>query len=131
MSKIQGIGGIFIKARNATRMKAWYDTYLGTQISEKGYQSFHWNNPQDGKPGRTEFSIFDEKTDYLAPSASRYMINFRVENLPDFVDRLRKEGIELVGGIEEFPYGRFAWILDPEGNKIELWEPKEEGFDLT
>jgi len=105
--RITGIGGIFFKSADPKKLQAWYDKHLGLSMSGAGYHSFLWKDTPEPEKGRTEFSIFNNTTDYLNPSTSSFMINFRVENLVD---------------------GKFAWIMDPDGNKIELWEPIDDGF---
>jgi predicted enzyme related to lactoylglutathione lyase len=132
MKRVTGIGGIFFKSEDPKKLKAWYGQHLGFDITEWGC-SFRWIDPQhpDAKAhARTEWSPFKNDTPYFAPSEKPFMFNYRVENLVELLNVLKKEGITVIGDIEEFSYGKFGWILDPEGNKIELWEPIDEGFDL-
>lgn len=124
MGKVTGIGGFFFKSRDAAALRAWYQQALGIPISPYGSYEFEWrdlNEPE--KTGRTVWSPFEEKSDYFGPSAKPFMFNFRVEDLPGLLAQLKAAGVTQVGAMEEYDYGRFAWILDPEGNKIELWEP--------
>ena len=89
----------------------------------------HWRWPDDpDKIGYTQWSVFDAKTDYLNPSKKDYMINFRVEHIEELVEELKSNGMEVIGDIESFDYGKFAWVMDPEGNKVELWESVDEVF---
>jgi len=124
MGKVTGIGGVFIKAKDPKAMAAWYEKHLGVDFGGQSYMSFKWineNNPD--VPGSTVFSFFKTESDYFAPSASPFMINFRVKDLDVLLDRLIAEGVEVVGDLQSYEYGKFGWCMDPEGNKIELWEP--------
>jgi len=124
MGKVTGIGGVFIKAKDPKAMAAWYEKHLGVDFGGQSYMSFKWineNNPD--VPGSTVFSFFKTESDYFAPSASPFMINFRVKDLDALLDRLIAEGVEVVGDRQSYEYGKFGWCMDPEGNKIELWEP--------
>lgn len=123
MEKVTGIGGIFIKAQNPDAMAAWYRDHLGIATKD-GYTDFQWRekeNPE--KIGQTLWSLFPADTEYFKPSAAPFMINFRVADLEKMIEQLRKNGIA-VEAVQDFDYGRFAWVMDPEGNRIELWEPK-------
>ena len=130
MKRVTGIGGIFFKAEDPKKLKDWYGKHLGLDISEWG-STFHWIDPDhpDAKtPAQTVWSPFERDTKYFSPSEKQFMINYRVENLESLLDTLRQENVTIIGDIEEYPYGKFGWILDSEGNKIELWEPKDDGF---
>jgi predicted enzyme related to lactoylglutathione lyase len=127
MLKVTGIGGIFLKAKDAKALAAWYDRHLGVPFGENLYVNFKWineNNP--AIPGNTVFSFFKNESNYFDPSASMFMINFRVNDLEALLKKLKEEGVEIAGEILEEEYGKFGWILDPEGNKIELWEPVDD-----
>lgn len=126
--RVIGIGGIFFKSPDPKKLQAWYDKHLGLSMSGAGYHSFLWKEAVEPEKGRTEFSIFNNDTDYLNPSTSPFMINFRVENLEELLLLLKEEGVPQIGNTESFSYGKFAWIMDPDGNKIELWEPVDDGF---
>lgn len=126
--KVTGLGGIFIKSENPKNLKSWYSENLGLDTDEYGHM-FKWLKLEDPKKvGHTQWSIFDAKTDYLNPSKKDYMINFRVEYIESLVEQLKENGMELIGKIESFDYGKFAWVMDPDGNKVELWEPVDEVF---
>lgn len=127
MERVTGIGGVFFKAKDPKAMAAWYEKHLGIPFGGQSYVAFDWKNPDnpDGG-GTTAFSFFKQDTDYFLPSQSPFMINFRVKDLSALLNRLKEEGIEAIGKTESVDYGNFAWIMDPEGNKIELWEPAEE-----
>ena len=127
MQRVTGIGGVFIKSNDARALAAWYDKHLGFSFGENSYVNFIWvneNNP--AVPGNTVFSFFKKESTYFDPSASPFMINFRVKDLAALLATLKGEGVEIVGEMMEEGYGKFGWILDPDGNKIELWEPVDE-----
>jgi predicted enzyme related to lactoylglutathione lyase len=129
--KVTGIGGIFFKCKDPVKMREWYDTNLGLVTNEYGslFEFRSTDNPEE--INYLQWSPFGEKTKYFEPSKKDYMINYRVENLEGLIKELRADGIEIVGEIQEFEYGKFAHILDPEGNKLELWEPVDSVFTKT
>lgn len=123
MKKVTGIGGIFFKCKDPGKMKEWYKNHLGFDTNEYGTH-FEWRQNEDpAKKGSTQWSPFAETTKYFEPSAKDFMINYRVENLELLVEQLKKEGVTIVDNIESYDYGKFVHIIDPEGNKLELWEP--------
>ncbi|SRR6266496_1452314 len=123
MKRVTGIGGIFFKAKDAANMKQWYQQHLGI-VSDEGAASFRWREEeQPDNFGYTVWSVFPNDTKYFAPSTAPFMINYRVADLDDLLAQLRAEGVEVDDRVETYDYGRFAWITDPEGNRIELWEP--------
>jgi predicted enzyme related to lactoylglutathione lyase len=126
--KATGIGGIFFKCKNPDEMKEWYGKHLGLNTDEYGamFEFRKTENPE--QKGYLQWSPFPENTEYFKPSKKDFMINYRVENLEKLLEELSKEGVEIVGKMETFEYGKFAHIIDPEGNKIELWEPVDEVF---
>ena len=125
MKKVTGIGGIFFKCKDPKQIKTWYATHLGINTDPYG-ATFEWREAADpGQKGTTQWSPFAETTKYFEPSSKDFMINYRVENLEALVEQLKKEGVTIVDSIESYDYGKFIHIMDPEGNKIELWEPKE------
>ena len=125
MKRVTGIGGVFFKAKDQASLQEWYREHLGIPLQD-GYCVFPWRDPQDpDRAGSTTLSIFRGDTDDLEPSGANFMLNFRVENLDALLTALRAEGVNVLEKTESFDYGRFGWIIDPEGNKIELWEPKE------
>jgi predicted enzyme related to lactoylglutathione lyase len=127
MKRVTGLGGVFFKAKEPKVITEWYDKHLGLNFGSNTWSTFKWRERENPEQiGRTEFSIFSEKTEYYAPSKSPFMLNFRVENLEKLLEILRGEGVTIVGEMETFDYGKFGWILDPEGNKIELWEPIDD-----
>jgi catechol 2,3-dioxygenase-like lactoylglutathione lyase family enzyme len=123
--KVTGIGGIFFKVRNPERMTSWYRDHLGI-CAPDGHAHFPWrDHERPDEVGRTVWSLFPTDTDYFGPTPQSFMINYRVANLNKMLDQLRRSGVA-VEKVEDFEYGRFAWITDPEGNRIELWEPKSQ-----
>jgi catechol 2,3-dioxygenase-like lactoylglutathione lyase family enzyme len=125
MEKVTGIGGVFIRTRDPERMAQWYRDHLGIDTKD-GYIRFLWQSPErPAEKGCTVWSLFPGDTDYFGPTNPAFMINYRVANLDRMLDQLRAAGIT-IEKVEDYNYGRFSWITDPEGNRIELWEPKDE-----
>jgi predicted enzyme related to lactoylglutathione lyase len=125
--KVTGIGGVFIKAKNPKELCEWYDKHLGINFGKSTYTSFEWKEANnEAATGSTTFSFFKEDSNYFAPSTKAAMLNFRVENLEQLLEELKQAGVQVMDKVEEYDYGKFGWIIDPEGNKIELWEPKNE-----
>ena len=125
IEKVTGIGGIFFRVRDPAKMSAWYREHLGI-CAEDGHADFVWReHKQPDEIGRTVWSLFPADTDYFGPSRLAFMVNYRVSNLERMLAQLRRQGIT-VEKVEDYDYGRFAWITDPEGNRIELWEPKNK-----
>ena len=124
--RVTGIGGVFFKTKDVKATKKWYQKHLGFDTDDYG-TTFWWKD-KDGKDATTQWSPFKENTMYFEPSKKDFMLNFRVENLTELLVTLQTEGITIVGKVQEFDYGKFAWILDNDGNKIELWEPIDQAF---
>ena len=124
--RVTGLGGFFFKTKDPDKTKAWYAKHLGLPVDDYGC-SFKWKDEQN-KDCSTHWSPFKEDTSYFKPSEKPFMMNFRVENLVDLLKNLKEEGVTIVGEMEEYDYGKFGWILDHEGNKVELWEPKDEAL---
>lgn len=122
MKRVTGIGGVFFKAKDPEKLKAWYRTHLGIE-SESWGAVFHWRDDPRSADASTAWSIFPEETKYFEPSVKPFMINFRVEDLNWLLTQLRDEGVEVNSKAEESDFGKFSWVMDPEGNRIELWEP--------
>ena len=122
-SRVTGIGGIFFKARNPKALAQWYRQHLGIRIVNT-VALFTWRSGKDGKgKGHTVWSIFPAETEYFGEGGAQFMINYRVKDLDGVLAALRAEGVEVPRKVEDSEYGRFGWIRDPEGNRIELWEP--------
>ena len=124
--RVTGIGGLFFKTEDPAKLKEWYKKYLGFNTDDWGC-TFWWKD-ENNKPSSTQWSPFKSDTNYFTPSKKDYMFNYRVTNLAELINKLKYEGVKVVGKIEEYDYGKFGWILDPEGNKIELWEPIDTDF---
>ncbi len=126
MKKVTGLGGIFFKCNDPKGMNDWYAKNLGLPVNEWGTM-FDWLDADDpSKKGTTVWTTFPADTKYFNPSEKPFMINYRVENMAALVDELKKNNVTVVDEIAEYEYGKFVHILDPEGNIIELWEPKDE-----
>jgi predicted enzyme related to lactoylglutathione lyase len=127
--KVTGIGGVFFKCQNPENMKEWYGQHLGLVITDYGsvFETRRTDMPE--KKSYALWSPFEAKTDYFQPSEKEFMINYRVENIEELVKELREQGVEICDEIETYEYGKFVHIMDPEGNKIELWEPVDEVFE--
>lgn len=125
MKRVTGIGGIFIKARDPDALRAWYRDHLGLDVSEWGGVAFRWNADNPAAVGTTIWSLFKQESDYFAPSAAPFMVNYRVDDLHALLAALREEGCNVDEKVDESEYGKFGWVVDPEGNKIELWQPPE------
>ena len=126
MKRVTGIGGIFFKTKDPDKTKGWYKKHLGIESDQYGGQ-FVWrdlDNPD--KKCYTVWSPLTADTKYFDPSEKPFMFNYRVENLEKLLEVLKEEGITIVGEIETYDYGKFGWIMDLDGNKIELWEPMDE-----
>ena len=123
MKKVTGIGGIFFKSKDPKAINEWYKTHLGFNTTPFG-TNFEWREMDDStKKGITVWNPFEDNTKYFDPSKKDFMINYRVENLEALVEELKKADVTIVDKIETYDYGKFVHIMDPEGNKIELWEP--------
>lgn len=125
MKRVTGIGGIFFKSKDPKASMEWYHKHLGLNTNPYG-ATFEWYEGDDStKKGQTQWTPFPESTKYFEPSGKDFMINYRVENLEALVEELKQEGVTIVDAIESYDYGKFVHILDGEGNKIQLWEPKD------
>ncbi len=126
MQRVTGIGGIFFQAKDPKTMQAWYRQHLGIDVQDWGGAAFRWTGA-DGKPlaGTTAWCIMPAAGDAFAPSAAPFMVNYRVADVRGLLDALRKEGCRVLDKIDESEFGRFGWVIDPEGNTVELWEPPE------
>ena len=126
MKRVTGLGGFFFKSKDPDGIKKWYNERLGIPTDQYGW-TFWWKD-KDGNDCSTQWSPMNEDTKYYEPSKKQFMMNFRVDNLVELLKVLKEEGVTIVGEMEEHSYGKFGWILDPEGNKIELWEPIDAAF---
>ena len=124
MAKVTGIGGVFIKSAGAASdLSAWYAKHLGMDLESWGGAILKWPEDKSDDGGMTVWTTASSDSKWFAPSESSFMINYRVDNLAELIEQLRAEGIEVIQGPESHENGKFAWIMDPDGNKVELWEP--------
>ena len=123
MARVTGIGGVFFKSSNPKALSEWYRDHLGVPYKEGMGAAFSWENDPKVDEGMTVFNVFSASTTYFQPSSSAFMVNFRVDDLDGLLAKLAAEGVQIDPKREDADYGRFAWIYDPDGNKIELWQP--------
>jgi predicted enzyme related to lactoylglutathione lyase len=124
MARVTGIGGVFFKSKGkGTDLAAWYQKHLGLSLEDWGGAILKWPEDKSDDGGLTVWHVADGDTQWFSPSESAFMINYRVDNLGDLLAQLRESGIEVLKGPDSDANGKFAWILDPDGNKVELWEP--------
>jgi predicted enzyme related to lactoylglutathione lyase len=124
MQRVTGLGGIFFKSADPKALGAWYREHLGLEVTEWGGAIFNWGGA-DSAPGMTLWTPFSQDTTYMAPSTAQFMINFRVADLDALLAALRAEGCNVMDKTESSEFGKFGWVIDPEGNKVELWQPPE------
>lgn len=124
--RVTGIGGIFFKSKDPKASKDWYKKYLDFNTDDYGC-TFWWKD-KEGNDASTQWSPFKDDTNYFEPSTKDFMFNYRVADLETLIKTLRDEGVTIVGDMQTYEYGKFAWILDNENNKIELWEPIDATF---
>ncbi len=124
VGRVTGIGGVFFKCKDPNKVKQWYKTHLGLPVGQYG-TTFEWREAADSsRKGATQWTPFAETTRYFEPSSRDFMINYRVENLDAILHDFKRDSIIVTDTVETYPYGRFVHIMDIEGNKVELWEPK-------
>jgi predicted enzyme related to lactoylglutathione lyase len=127
MKRVTGIGGIFCKAQDPGKLREWYHRHLGITAAGQESAVFAWRSAEDADRARhTVWSLFQPDTRYFEPGKTAFMINYRVENLEWLLEQLRREGVEVDEKVEQHEYGKFGWIIDPEGNRVELWEPPKD-----
>ena len=124
--KVTGIGGIFFFSDNVQATKDWYTKNLGLEINDWGSSSFEFRNVNKPEEiGSLQWTPFKKESDYFAPSKKEFMINYRVQNIDGLVNKLKENGVTILDEMVSYDFGKFIHIMDAEGNKIELWEPKE------
>lgn len=129
LKRVTSIGGIFFKCQDPKKIRAWYAENLGLNTNDYG-AVFEWRQGADSsKKGFTQWSPFSEKTKYFAPSTKDFMINYRVADLETLLADLKQKGVTVTDSVETAEYGKFVHIMDPEGNKIELWEPNDIEYE--
>ncbi len=119
---VTGIGGVFVKSKDPKALAHWYKEVLGLDVSSWGGAALPFDNP--GHPPKVSWMAFPDATDHMAPSAREFMINFSVDDMDAMIARLTLKGVPILKRDDANPFGRFAWIQDPDGTKIELWQPK-------
>ena len=125
MAKVTGIGGVFFKARSDNKaLAAWYEKHLGMKLEPFGGAVLKWKEDKADDGGLTVWHLAEKDSSWFSPSTSSFMINYRVDDMDGLLANLRSAGVAIQSGPESHENGRFAWILDPDGNKVELWEPK-------
>ena len=124
MARVTGVGGIFFKTKgDRAALAAWYQKYLGMPLEEWGGVILRWPNDRAGDGSLTVWHTAGPDSKWFAPSDASFMVNYRVDNLDEMLAQLREGGVAVIGGPESAENGKFAWIMDPDGNKVELWEP--------
>ena len=124
MARVTGIGGVFFKSKgDRAALAEWYRKHLGVQVESYGGAVFHWSDDPAVQDGATAWHIADATSKWFQPSDAAFMINYRVDNLDEMLVDLRGAGIQIVAGPDADENGKFVWILDPDGNKVELWQP--------
>ncbi|GAA2389993.1 glyoxalase [Catellatospora methionotrophica] len=118
MQRVTGIGGVFLRARDAEALRAWYATHLGIDVSEWGGHTFRWH-----AGGTTTWTVLEKDNDYIVDPDQPYMMNFRVDDLDAMLAQLRTAGVRVAEEVEDGEYGRFGWAYDGEDNRFELWQP--------
>jgi len=125
MARVTGIGGVFFLSKGGgTALSAWYEKHLGMKLEEFGAAILQWEEDTAEDKGLTVWGVADHDSEWFKPSMSSFMINYRVDDLDKLIEQLTAAEIDIIQGPEYHENGVFAWIMDPEGNKIELWEPK-------
>ena len=126
MKRVTGIGGIFFNAKDPAALREWYKRHLGIDVLDWGGAIFPWTDAS-GNPtkGMTVWSVGEANSGHFAPSNSSFMVNYRVEDLAGLLKALREEGCKVLDKTDDTEYGKFGWVMDPEGNKVELWQPPE------
>ncbi len=124
MAKVTGIGGVFFKTRsNKAELDAWYQKHLGMKLENWGGAILRWPEDKADDRGLTVWNVAEKDSQWFSPSDASFMINYRVDNLDELLAQLQSGGVKIIKGPESHENGKFAWIMDPEGNKLELWEP--------
>jgi catechol 2,3-dioxygenase-like lactoylglutathione lyase family enzyme len=130
MERVTGIGGVFFKCQDADALRDWYRDHLGVDSEPDNGASFHWRDrDRPDRIGYTVWGPFDGDTAYFDPSPKPFMFNFPVHDLDAMLAQLRAAGVEVDDRVEEYDFGRFGWFMDPERNRVELWEPAGPGGD--
>ncbi|MBT3784745.1 VOC family protein [bacterium] len=124
MARVTGIGGVFFKAKDPQKLNRWYEENLGIKLESWGGSILQWTEDSAPDKGITVWNLAKSDSDWFAPSNSSFMINYRVDDLDELIKQLKKSNVEIFQGPEQHENGKFAWVIDPEGNKVELWQPE-------
>jgi predicted enzyme related to lactoylglutathione lyase len=126
MKRVTGIGGVFFKANDPTTLGAWYKKHLAIDVQDWGGAAFRWTD-EEGNPkaGTTIWSVGSADGEQFAPGKASFMVNYRVADLYSLLETLRNEGCNVLEKTDDSEYGKFGWVIDPEGNKVELWQPPD------
>ena len=127
MKRVTGIGGVFFLARDPVALRAWYRRHLGIDVQDWGGAVFRWSDDPGASSGATVWTIVGAEGNDFAPGRAPFVVNYRVEDVRALVQALRDEGCEVLDRVEASEYGTFAWVIDPEGHKVELWQPPAGG----
>ena len=124
MAKVTGIGGVFFKSTgDHKKLAEWYSQNLGIPLEPWGGAILRWTADKSEDQGLTVWHVTEKNTEWFSPSHSSFMINYRIDNMSEMLAQLTRNGVEISKGPESHENGKFAWVLDPDGNKVELWEP--------
>ena len=126
MKKVTGIGGIFFKCKDTQATKAWYEKHLGLPVDHYGCTFWQAESVNLDKKASQQWSPFKSDSTYFDPGKQDFMINYRVADLESLLEELKQNAVEVVGKMEEYDYGKFGWVMDCDGRKVELWEPSNE-----
>jgi predicted enzyme related to lactoylglutathione lyase len=125
MARVTGIGGVFFKSTGDSKaLAAWYQKHLGLGLEDWGGAILKWPDDHAEDQGLTVWTVAEAQSQWFAPSQASFMINYRVDDLVALIAQLQKDGVAIHKGPESHENGKFAWLIDPDGNKVELWEPK-------
>ena len=125
MARVTGVGGVFLRSADPKALGAWYAKHLGMNVEEWGGAILRWPDDKANDDGVTVWNLTEQGGSWFEPSKSAFMINYRIDDMAGMVKQLAAAGIALLKGPDDAENGKFAWILDPEGNKVELWEPRK------
>ena len=123
MARVTGIGGVFLKAKDPKALSAWYAKHLNITLSDYGGVNFRWSDEVPKGTGTTAWSMFPADTKYFGPGTQTAMVNYRVDDLDGLLEQMKKDGVQIDPKRDDSAYGKFAWVTDPEGNRVELWQP--------
>ena len=125
MARVTGVGGVFIKSTGDSKaLAAWYQKHLGMKLEDYGGAALRWPDDKAGDKGVTAWHVAAKDSEWFSPSKSSFMINYRIDDMAAMVEQLKAGGVEILQGPESHENGKFAWLMDPDGNKVELWEAK-------